>query len=219
MFSAAAFFVSAAYDRGVSDVALTSIDELQSLVGPSFGERFAAVGQWPTQLGEICGERIGIFDASARPRVIADCWVARDDLASLPARLKLPPLGGWDVMFATGWRWAWGGVPVRVWSRRGWHMRVDGERMVTTRFRGREQRLSIASVCAEISDDWTVHRVGVRTLEGATVWIARHREWAPKIDPTYDGLNLLADAGWAGSLGRFLATELSVPYEKNDSAL
>jgi hypothetical protein len=61
--------------------------------------------------------------------------------------------------------------------------------------------------------------VGLRTATGDTLSIARQTELGALIDPTYDGVNLLADASWASALGSALAGALGVPFETNDQAL
>ena len=178
-----------------------------------------AVGQWPSKGGERWADRVGVLDVAARPKLLLDAWVYRDSLADVHARLPGSSLGGWDVMFATSWRWAWGGSPFSLWSRRGWRLRVLGRGHVVIRTLGFEREHEVRSVRAEVSRGWVVHRVGVCTSDRKTVWIARRTESGPLIDLTYDGLNLLADAGWASALGNALAAALEVPYDANDPAL
>jgi hypothetical protein len=76
-----------------------------------------------------------------------------------------------------------------------------------------EEELAVRAVRAEVTKGWVVHRVGLRVGSDEIIWVARRIEPGPLIDPTYDGLNLMADAGWASALGSALAAALEVPYE------
>jgi hypothetical protein len=179
-----------------------------------------AVGQWPHRVGDGWADRVGILDVGSRLKVVLDAWVLRDNLPGLRALLPGSLSGGWDVMFATRWHWAWGGSPFSLWSRRGWKVRVIGPARAAVRGLGIGEREHVVlAIRAEVSRRWLEHRVGLRIGAERIVWIARRIELGPLLDFTYDGLNLLADAGWASALGSALAGALRVPYEANDSAL
>lgn len=122
-------------------------------------------------------------------------------------------------MFATSWRWAWGAAPFSLWSRRGLAARVLGPALVLVRSFGFDREYEVRSVRVEVSRGSVVHRVGVRTSAGPTVWVARRMEIGAVLDITYDGFNRLADARWASALGHRLAAALQVPYEANDTAV
>lgn len=98
-------------------------------------------------------------------------------------------------------------------------MRVLGPGRIVLSTLGFEREHAVRGVCAEVGRGWVVHRVGVRTSAGRAVWVARRTEMGLLLDPTSDGLNLLADAAWASTLGHRLAEALQVPYDANDAAL
>jgi hypothetical protein len=186
---------------------------------PTSAPHVLVVGQCPVKVDERWAERIGVLELAGRPRVLVDAWAHHETIDELRARLRCDPPGGWDVMFATSWQWAWGGAPFSVCSRRGVAVRVLGPGRAALHTLARVHEHEVLRVCAEINDQWTVHRVGVETSGGRTLWIARHIEPFAVLDPTYDGLNLLADAAWAAELGKSLAGALAVPYAGNDLAL
>lgn len=177
-----------------------------------------AIGQCPHRVGDGWADRVGILHVGGRPKVILDAWVLRDDLPALGSLLPGTFSGGWDVMFATRWHWAWGGRPFFLWSRRGWKVRVVGAGRAAVRGFG-QQECEVRAVRAEVSRRWLVHRVGLRIGTAKMVWVARRIEPGPLLDFTYDGLDLLADAGWASALGSALAAALQVPFEVNDPVL
>ncbi len=182
-------------------------------------------GQYSVQIRGQWAERVGILDVTSRPKVLADAWVLRDSVAELAAhaiasrRAWSLAVGAWDVMYATPWRWAWGGEPLTLWSRRGWVAKVRGEGRAVIRSLGFEREHRVGGVRAEISGDWATHRVGLRTDGERTIWIARRMEAGPRIDVTHDGLELMADTSWASQLGSRFARALGVAYEANDPGL
>ncbi len=183
------------------------------------GERLLVLGQTPVKVDDGWADRVLGLDVAARPRVIVDAWVRREHVGALAAHFATGAAGGCDAMFATAWRWAWGGAPFRVWSRRGVVARVDGPARLALRTLGFERHVEVARVRGEVTAGWVRHRVGVVTAAGAAVWIARRTELGPVLDVTYDGLNLLADASWVPALGQALARALGVSYEGNDVAV
>ena len=110
-----------------------------------------AVGQLPNKVGDRWADRVGVLDVADRPKVLIDAWVYRDSLHELPARLPGSFMGGWDVMFATSWRWAWGASPFSVWSRRGWRLRVTGHGRAAVRHLFSRREHEVRQVRSEIS--------------------------------------------------------------------
>lgn len=174
------------------------------------------VGQCPREHDGAWHERIGVLAPGRRPRLVVDAWMTRANAAGLAARLGTS-LGGWDVMFATDWAWAWGGAPFSVWCRRGRVLTVTGPGQVTTRFLLGERSHPVVAVEVALSPDWVTRQVGVRTAGGEAIWIARAREPMATLAPTYDGLDLLADASWAVQLSLALAAALGVPRTCDDA--
>jgi hypothetical protein len=178
-----------------------------------------ATGQSPSPVGDDWADRFGLLDLSgSRPRVLLDGWLARASLPELSARAPDTPRGGWDVMFATRWKWAWGGAPFAVWSPRGRVLEVLAPGRARVFSFLRQEDVAVDRILGQVSEGWVKHRVGLATTSERTVWIAGRTELAPVLDVTYDGLNLLADASWVQDVGVSLARALAVPYEGNDVA-
>ncbi|MBI2393786.1 MAG: hypothetical protein HYV09_29715 [Deltaproteobacteria bacterium] len=66
----------------------------------------------------------------------------------------------------------------------------------------------IAAVEPYVAEGWVERGVRVRTADGSLVTIVRDVDLAPLADPTYDGLNLMADVWWTHALARVLADAL-----------
>ena len=180
-----------------------------------------AVGQWPAKIDSGWAERVGVIDVSgSRPHLLLDGWLAQETIAELRTLEALAARGndGWDVMFATRWKYAWGGTPFRVFSRRGPRVIVRGPGTAEVRTFLARRTVKVLGIRGEISNSWMRHRVGLTLADGGVSWVAATTDISPMVDPTYDGLNLLADAGWVGSLGKRLAEALGVTYASNDIA-
>ena len=200
--------------RGAKRLSVVSprlVRELVESSQPAPCHRLVVVGRVSSKVDGQWAERIGVLDLSSRPKVLLDAWTLRDSLAELPPN----SVGGWDVMFATSWRWAWGGTPFAVWSRGGWTAKVNARGCALIRRFGFEREHEIQHVRVDGLSWWLTQRVGLFTTAGKTIWVARRRELGPLIDPTYDDLDLAVDAGWASSLGAALANALEVPLEAN----
>jgi hypothetical protein len=179
-----------------------------------------AKGQWPAEVDGGWADRIGLFDVSGgRPRLLLEGWVDRGAQVELAALLPGARSGGWDVMFATSWKWAWGGAPFLLWSRRGCRLTVAGPRRAVVQTLWWRREVTVDRVLAEVSEGWTRHRVGVACVAEGTIWLARRFELGPLVDLTYDGLCLLADCGWMQDLGSQLSSALEVPLVANDPAI
>ncbi len=162
-------------------------------------------------------DRVGTFAVAGRHscvRLLADAWVSRAASDELRLRLGKPgrggyrgerqpaAVGGWDVMFATSWRIAWidAAAGFMAWTRWGTvaaaangALRI-GRRAVDMR--------RVREVQAYASEDLATHGVRLELTDGALVRVFQKREWAAIFDPTYDGVNVLADMTWTYSLTR-----------------
>ncbi len=180
------------------------------------------VGQISHRTADTSCERIGVIYrdpvVGAAPELLVDTWMTKPAARALAAELDLP-LDGWDVMFATEWTWAWGGAPFELWSPAGRVLTVHGPGEASLWRQRPSRRLAIARVLGEVSADWVTRRVGVRTTDDETIWLASSREPTVTFDPTYDGLDLLADARWAAELVDRLGRALDRPLTVNDAAL
>lgn len=156
-------------------------------------------------------ERVGVLALDAdHPAVLVDAWLPSKDVASLVEALRAAGLhareGGWDTMYATSHRHAWTNDPrgpFEVWSDTGLLCAVvDGS------FRSANARVPVADIASiepYVSPDWIERGVRLRRRDDTTVIVVRDEDHAPEWDPTYDGLNLLADVWWTHALARALA--------------
>lgn len=144
-------------------------------------------------------DRVGVFDWSTGT-LLLDGWIPSPDGDRLIATLGAGR-GGWDTMYATGFSVAWGardGV-FRVWTSAGATVEWGADP-------------SILAVESFLGADWVKRGVRVRRAEGIEVVAEVEETIASWGGPFYDGLDLLADTGWAHGLGRSLALHLGVPY-------
>lgn len=159
-------------------------------------------------------DRVGVLALDPQQAtLVADAWL---ESASVPvlvdallAEGHVARQGGWDTMYATAHRHAWttdGRGPFEVWSPEGLVCSV-----VREVFCAATTRLPVSAIAAVepyVGDTWVERGVRVRTHDGALVTVARDEDHAPAIDPTYDGLMLMADVGWTHDLARALAVAL-----------
>jgi hypothetical protein len=159
-------------------------------------------------------QRVGVLDVASaqRVRVVRDEWHASP--AELAAQLHAP-LGHWDVMHSTTWKYAW--HEGRVWDRRGTRARVTAPGRIELRRAllsfGGFARLSIARVKARLDRGWLVRTVSVVEADGKEHVVARKRELSVVIDPVYDGIDLMFDGAWCPQLAQSLASALGVACE------
>lgn len=156
--------------------------------------------------------RVGLLRAG---RCLADAWVVDADVDELVRALRCDHevrVGEWDVMYATGWSYAWATDPGPVFlmdsaGLLAWSEGAD----LLTREGGRCPAAAIVDVEVYLEEGWSVRGVRVRVEGGPPLPIAEERDPFALIDPTYDGLNLMCDASWAVGLGRALGAALRVP--------
>jgi hypothetical protein len=115
-------------------------------------------------------------------------------------------------MYATGWSRAWttDGAPFILWGRGGREVWQEGDELVLAGGR-RLARAECAEVEAFLAEGWVVRGVRLHTRAGELVVLAEERDEISLVDPTYDGINLMFEAGWTVSLSRALAAALGVP--------
>lgn len=193
----------------------TSADALLAQAGPGSGPWLVTRGQFsPTSTP---AERIGLFAAGA---LVADVWITPQALAEAVTALEARgPVrhGRWDVMYATAWACAWtdDGGPLEVWSREGAVLRQEGDRLIAED--GSATAVNdVARVHAWVSADWIQRGVRLELTDGARLPIAVASEPTVAIDPTYDGIDLSADAAWARSLARAIGRALEVEVALDD---
>lgn len=72
-------------------------------------------------------------------------------------------------------------------------------------------RGTIKGIHAYLNRGWV--ECGLKLMLGEReLTLVRAFEWAASADPTYDGLNLMADTAWAVSLGQALSKAIGCPY-------
>jgi len=175
------------------------------------GRLLVAVGGFGGPRGH---DRVGVLDLRVEgSTVLVDAWLESSAVPVLVDALLSEGLevreGGWDTMYATGHHFAWtsdGRGPFEVWSREG---RVCT--IVEGMFRSSNTPVpadAIAAVEPFVGGDWIERGVRLRTSDGTLVTVVSDEDQAPALDPTYDGLNLMADVGWTHALARALAEGL-----------
>lgn len=179
------------------------------LVGP--GQFFGRTGM----------ERVTVLWVEPGPvRVVWDGPVVREAVAPLQAALAAATgalRGEFDTMHATPLSLAWSlaPAPALVADREGVVLRALDDGRVEVRGRGALARPTLRRVEAHLSDDWT-HREVVLVLareDGGeeAVTLASCLEPMATLDPTYDGIDLLLDGGWAPSMAHAVAEGLELP--------
>jgi hypothetical protein len=163
-------------------------------------------------------DRIGLVTVEDAPRVLEDAYLPSRDLDELVRRLAharpraRARRGGWNTMHATAWSFAWSddAGPLVLLDARGRLAWVDGDRL-HTRGGAPIERLAIAAVEPYVENGWVTRGVRVRLRDGAIRAIAREDDEISRLDPTYDGLNLMADTAWTHELARALSRGLGPP--------
>lgn len=158
--------------------------------------------------------RVGVLALTHEgTNVLVDAWLPSSSIAPLVDALRAAGLhareGGWDTMYATAHRYAWTTDrrgPFEVWSPAGLECAL-----VDNSFRSASARVPVADIASiepYVSADWIERGVRLRRRDGTTMTVARDEDHAPQLDPTYDGLNLLADVWWTHALARAVADAL-----------
>jgi hypothetical protein len=192
--------------------------ELREIVrdlGARFTDRTLLVGTGQSPSTDGKDDRVGVLDVSGKPRLAWNGFVPRERVRALrdalAERNAIWP-GELDFMFATRWTLAWthAPAPLRVWDRRRERVALDGG---TLRVRRTTLAASdLRSVDVWLANGWVTRGVSiVASSRAEPIVVARQRDLFASIDPTYDALNLGADASWAVALGRRLASALNVP--------
>lgn len=187
------------------------LGEVARAVAPRQGELvLVAAGQYSGVSGAT---RLTVFDLAGRERW--DGFVKEALVAALVELLAAAGAdareGECDTMHATPWSIAWTDDKQSPWlllDERGVRLEVGFD--VRVRWRLPIERARVARVEARLSDDWTERTVALVLDTGEHIEVAKARDEFPLIDPTYDGLNLMADAAWARGLASALARALGV---------
>lgn len=179
-------------------------------------EIVAGVGQLYRPFGE---DRLTVMDVGhRRPRVLWDGGWRRAELApafdALRARARLFRLGEFDTMHATEWHLAWtiDGGEFSLWDRRGRRVWAD-DRWLHRRGHRPVSFDDVETVEATLSRGWLTRGVAVGLSSGERLSIASATEPMTTLDPTYDYMDLVADASWASALTKGLAAALGVPAD------
>lgn len=184
------------------------------LTGMSLG--LVGPGQF---FGRTGAERVTVLWVEpGPPRVVWDGPVLREAVAPLQAALaeltEARP-GEFDTMHATPMTLGWsvGAEPALVVAHDGLVLRTRADGDLEVRGRGALARSAVARVEALLSDTWAEREVALvlATNPEEKVTIASCVEPMAVIDPTYDGIDLMLDGGWAPSLARTLGEQLGVP--------
>lgn len=157
------------------------------------------------------GDRYLIYSMEDRGRLrpVADRWLRSRDLAAVRKRAPSCRVGQTDAMFQTAPRLVWCRLDddvLVVWRRTRRIAMLERKRVLLRRPRRWKQlittRLDRVELC--LSADWVTRSVRLYADDG--YWdVARQRDPFARIDPTYDGINLMADTYWASCLAREIA--------------
>jgi hypothetical protein len=179
------------------------IDDFVKSLPPGAAPLLVAVGGFGVE-GE---DRIGLLTFDGR--VHADAYLPRGEIDGLISRIAAARKGGWNTMHATSWSLAWtdDDGPFVLIDQKGRLAWVERRKLHT------RQRVfaAIATVEPYVSGDWTERGVRVRLADGSIHTIGSEHDAFPQIDPTYDGLNLMADTFWCHALARALSKGLGAP--------
>jgi len=178
-----------------------------------------AIGQfWPAP---CTNRRLGMFSISAAAfDCLADAWITLEELDALDAALRsrgVVRTGEWDVMYATPWSFAWttDSGAFSLWDRSGRLLWIDGS-MIMRRGAGAVARDAIEHVHAFLEDAWVKRGVALVAKDGTRHSVAVEEDPISKLDPTYDGISIMLEAGWAVSLATAIAAALGVPMKKDE---
>lgn len=157
---------------------------------------------------------------------VADVWLSPSGHAELHSRLGGTSTifsGSCDAMYATSARHVWAVVnqELHLWRRRILIARFSAREVVRRRGLVAWSTHPIQSfTCCHgyASLTWAKRGVALERTLGRRVVIAETTELAALIDPTYDGIDLMCDAGWIGDLVRAITAVTSLP-EKLDEGL
>lgn len=187
------------------------------LVGP---------GQFSPHRGH---ERVCVLavDQNKPPTMLWDGFFAADAIAALCVSLRKFAKDVWagefDTMYATPWSYAWTcpPEPVQVYDREGLLVVGKNDVVLVRSSSGwaTMPRKEIARVVGWLSDDWHRREVLLEAESGERLLVAEAEEAMALLDPTYDGIDVMFDASWVGSLGHALAKGIGVPYVATDRAL
>lgn len=187
------------------------LGEVVRAVAPKQGELvLVAAGQYSGAPGAT---RLTLVDLAGRER-----WdgFVKDGLIAALGKLLVSAgadarEGECDTMHATPWSVAWTDDKQRPWLLLdGQGVRLEVGFDVRVRWRLPIERARVARVEARLSADWTERTVALVFEDGEDIVIATERDDVPLVDPSYDGLNLMADAAWVRCLASALARALGV---------
>ncbi|MBL8035023.1 MAG: hypothetical protein JNJ69_15050 [Leptospiraceae bacterium] len=146
---------------------------------------------------------------------VREAWLTPLEIDRALAHTNIVP-GECDAMYIP--------APVFVWSATGGgfslyrnlklFVRLLPEGLTIHRFPLAKKifpRDTIKGIHAYLNRGWV--ECGLKLMLGEReLTLVRAFEWAASADPTYDGLNLMADTAWAVSLGQALSKSIGCPY-------
>lgn len=150
------------------------------------------------QISDRGRARLGVIDVAATPRIVVDEWLTQEDVDEL-TRAVQAPVGRWDVMFATSWKYAWSAGT--VYDKRGIRAHVVAPGVLDLR------RYALG-----------VDRLQVKRVRAVVAGHVVARRWEPSavLDPVYDAFDVACDASWAVEMATTLASALCVDLEVDD---
>lgn len=156
---------------------------------------------------------------------VADVWLAPEAHAELLARLRETSevaVGLCDAMYATAARHVWATVDdeLHLWHRRLLIARFSAQYAVV---RNKAQLIwsrypvtAFKSCRGYVSSTWYKRGVALERSWGRKLVVANATETMALIDPTYDGIDLMCDAGWVGDLARAISSATNLPLKLDE---
>lgn len=175
------------------------------------------------EVSRVCVLEVG----RRRPRLLWDGPLAEADLprvheqlAALAAEVRR---GEFDTMYATPWTLAWTlEGRWQAWQRRGRlaeqrddHLCIDRPLRSPVML----PRTELVRVRGWVAEGWVRRGVSIDLAHGDSQVLVERSDSFAALDPTYDGLNLLADCSWIVGFGRSLALALGIEYRGDDLAV
>jgi hypothetical protein len=158
--------------------------------------------------------RLGVIDVAATPRIVVDEWLVQEDVDEL-TRAVQAPLGRWDVMFATSWKYAW--AAGTVYDKRGIRVHVVAPGVLDfRRYALGVDRLQVKRVRAVVAGHGVSRSVRLVDARECEHVVARRWEPSAVLDPVYDAFDVACDASWAVEMATTLASALCVDLDVDE---
>ncbi len=165
-------------------------------------------------------QRILAFERSrSRIRKVADVWLKSNDIPKFEdaaSRISEAVQGKCDAMYATKPKLVWASIDstLTLWVKGKAKIRFNRNTIEVLRHLGNWTSWPTAHfrTChAFLSPTWAKRGLKLRRGLGRSILVTERREPMAFFDPTYDGLDLMADTAWLVELSRAVADATGLP--------